>query len=41
MTAIETLRNASTSKETLRDVLKRSEQDGVALGHFNVADQTC
>ena len=40
MTAIETLRNASTSKETLRDVLKRSEQDGVALGHFNVADQT-
>ncbi len=28
------------SKDKLRDVLVRSEQEGAALGHFNVADQT-
>ncbi len=38
MTAIETLTN--TSKDTLRDVLTRLENQGAALGHFNVADQT-
>jgi fructose-bisphosphate aldolase, class II len=37
MTTIETLRN--TCKDTLRDVLRRSEKAGTALGHFNVADQ--
>lgn len=37
MTAIGTLRN--TSKDTLREVLTRSEKKGAALGHFNVADQ--
>src|SRR5215475_4382840 len=39
MTAVETLRNTSTSKDTLRDVLKRLEKEGAALGHFNVSDQ--
>jgi len=38
MTAIETFGN--TSKETLRDVLTRTEKEGTGLGHFNVADQT-
>jgi fructose-bisphosphate aldolase, class II len=37
MTAIETLKNKNN--ETLRDVLKRLEKEGAALGHFNVADQ--
>jgi fructose-bisphosphate aldolase, class II len=37
MTAIGTL--TSTSTDTLRDVLKRSEKEGAALGHFNVSDQ--
>jgi len=36
MTAIETLK----SKDTLRDVLMRTEKEGTGLGHFNVADQT-
>src|ERR1700746_2969999 len=36
MTAIETLKNKNN--ETLRDVLKRLEKEGAALGHFNVAD---
>jgi len=36
MTAIETLK----SKNTLRDVLTRTEKEGTGLGHFNVADQT-
>jgi fructose-bisphosphate aldolase class II len=38
MTAVEIFRN--TSKETLRDVLTRTEKEGAGLGHFNVADQT-
>jgi fructose-bisphosphate aldolase, class II len=38
MTAIGTPKNSS--KETLRDVLTRLEKEGVALGHFNVSDQT-
>jgi fructose-bisphosphate aldolase class II len=38
MTAVETLKN--TSKETLRDLLMRTEKEGAGLGHFNVADQT-
>jgi fructose-bisphosphate aldolase, class II len=29
-----------TSKNTLRDVLTQLENEGVALGHFNVGDQT-
>jgi len=37
MTGIGTLTNASTN--TLRDVLRRLETEGAALGHFNVADQ--
>lgn len=37
MTVIESFRN--TSRDTLRDVLTRRETEGVALGHFNVADQ--
>jgi fructose-bisphosphate aldolase, class II len=37
MTAIGTPRNPS--KDTLRDVLTRLENEGAALGHFNVADQ--
>ncbi len=37
MTASGTLKNTST--DTLRDVLTRLEKEGVALGHFNVADQ--
>src|SRR6201997_3148511 len=36
MTAIGTFKNTST--DTLRDVLTRLEKEGVALGHFNVAD---
>jgi fructose-bisphosphate aldolase, class II len=40
MTAIETLRNTSTRKDMLPDVLTRLEKEGAALGHFNVADQT-
>ena len=40
MTAIETLRNTSANKDTLRKVLTRLEKEGAALGHFNVADQT-
>src|SRR5215475_2333266 len=39
MTAVETLRNTSTNKETLRDVLTRLEKEGAAIGHFNVSDQ--
>src|SRR5215471_16510114 len=35
--AIENFRN--TSKDTLRDVLTRLEEQGAALGHFNVSDQ--
>jgi fructose-bisphosphate aldolase, class II len=38
MTPIETLKNAN--KETLREVLTRLQNEGAALGHFNVADQT-
>jgi len=36
MTAIGTIKNTST--DTLRDVLTCLEKEGVALGHFNVAD---
>ena len=36
MTAIGTIKNTST--DTLRDVLTGLEKEGVALGHFNVAD---
>jgi fructose-bisphosphate aldolase, class II len=38
MTSTGTL--AKTGKDTLRDVLTRLQQQGAALGHFNVADQT-
>jgi len=37
MTGIRTITNTSTN--TLRDVLRRLETEGAALGHFNVADQ--
>jgi fructose-bisphosphate aldolase, class II len=37
MTVIESFRNKS--RDTLRDVLTRRQTEGVALGHFNVADQ--
>jgi fructose-bisphosphate aldolase, class II len=37
MTPVGTL--ASTSKDTLRDVLTGLETEGAALGHFNVSDQ--
>src|SRR5215472_15365700 len=37
MTSSGTLSN--TSKNTLRDVLKRLEKEGAGLGHFNVSDQ--
>src|SRR5215468_12664987 len=36
MTAVGTHRN--TSNDTLRDVLRRLQAEGAALGHFNVAD---
>jgi fructose-bisphosphate aldolase, class II len=38
MTAVGTLKG--TRRDTLRDVLTQLEKEGVALGHFNVADQT-
>src|SRR5262252_4683965 len=37
MATTDTLTN--TSVDTLRDVLKRMQSEGAALGHFNVADQ--
>jgi fructose-bisphosphate aldolase, class II len=40
MTPTETLSNTSKNRNTLRDVLMRSEKERYAMSHFNVADQT-